>query len=255
MAFSFKVIHKDSGCGARLGRLNAGSTEVSTPAFMPVGTRGVVKTVSPEEVWGLGYRLILANAYHLFLRPGHELIERHGGLHKFMDWPGSLLTDSGGFQVFSLARLRKITDQGVLFQSHIDGSSHLFTPELSIQVQEALGSDIIMCLDDVRGYPVAKEEALEAVVRTGRWAERCLNSKKKVDPGLFGIVQGSVYSDLRKLSTDSLTSLDLDGYAVGGLSVGEPHDSMVEMLEVTVPLLRVGSPQIRHGGGKATRYS
>jgi queuine tRNA-ribosyltransferase len=167
-----------------------------------------------------------------------------------MDWPGSILTDSGGFQVFSLARLRKISDEGVLFQSHIDGSSHLFTPELSIQVQEALGSNIIMCLDDVRAYPVAKEEAQEAVVRTSRWAERCLKSKKKVDPGLFGIVQGSVFSDLRKLSTDSLTSLDLDGYAVGGLSVGEPHDIMVEMLEVTVPLLPEEAPRYVMGVGK-----
>lgn len=233
-----------------MGRLTAGGTEVLTPAFMPVGTRGVVKAVSPEEVWGLGYRMILANAYHLYLRPGHELVERHGGLHRFMDWPGSILTDSGGFQVFSLARLRKINDEGVVFQSHIDGSSHLFTPELSVQVQEGLGSDIIMCLDDVRGYPVTKEEALEAVIRTGNWAERCLRSKKTVDPALFGIVQGSVFSDLRKLSTESLTSLDLDGYAVGGLSVGEPHDIMVEMLEVTVPLLPEGAPRYVMGVGK-----
>jgi len=250
MGFSFRVIHRDSGSRARLGGLTAGGPEVLTPAFMPVGTRGVVKAVSPEEVWGLGYRLVLANAYHLYLRPGHELVERHGGLHRFMDWPGAILTDSGGFQVFSLARLRKISDEGVLFQSHIDGSSHLFTPELSMEVQEALGSNIIMCLDDVRGYPVTKEEAQEAVVRTSRWAERCLKSKKKVDPGLFGIVQGSVFSDLRKLSTDSLTSLDLDGYAVGGLSVGEPHDIMVEMLEVTVPLLPEEAPRYVMGVGK-----
>ncbi|MGB6067135.1 MAG: tRNA guanosine(34) transglycosylase Tgt [Desulfomonilaceae bacterium] len=250
MGFSFKVIHKDSSSSARLGISIAGGTEVATPAFMPVGTRGAVKTVSPEEVWDLGYRMILANAYHLYLRPGHELVERHGGLHRFMDWPGSILTDSGGFQVFSLARLRKISDEGVLFQSHIDGTSHLFTPELSVRVQEALGSNIIMCLDDVRGYPVAKDEAMEAVVRTADWAKRCLKSKKKVDPGLFGIVQGSVYSDLRKLSTDSLISLDLDGYAVGGLSVGEPHEVMVEMFGVTLPLLPEAAPRYVMGVGK-----
>src|SRR5271157_890492 len=234
MGFSFRVIHRDSGSRARLGGLTAGGPEVLTPAFMPVGTRGVVKAVSPEEVWGLGYRLVLANAYHLYLRPGHELVERHGGLHRFMDWPGAILTDSGGFQVFSLARLRKVTDEGVLFQSHIDGSSHMFTPELSVNVQESLRADIIMCLDDVKGYPVEKREAEEAVHRTTRWAERCRQAKKRVDPALFGIVQGSVYPDLRRLSALGLSSLGLDGYAVGGLSVGEPRETMVEMIEATV---------------------
>lgn len=250
MSFSFKVVHKDSSSAARLGALTIRGNQIPTPAFMPVGTRGVVKTVSPEEVWNLGYRMILGNAYHLYLRPGHELIRRHGGLHEFINWPGSILTDSGGFQVFSLARLRKVTDEGVLFQSHIDGSYHQFTPELCMQVQEALGSDIIMCLDDVRGYPVSREEALEATLRTTRWAAQCLEAKKKVDPALFGIVQGSMYSDLRELSAGALTRLNLDGYAVGGLSVGEPRDMMVEMMGVTLPLIDESVPRYIMGVGK-----
>ncbi len=250
MAYSFQVLHNDAHSMARTGRLRLGAVEVVTPAFMPVGTRATVKAVSPEEVWGLGYRLILGNAYHLFLRPGHELIERLGGLHRFMDWPGAILTDSGGFQVFSLAKLRKVSDEGVVFQSHIDGAKHLFTPELSVQVQESLGSDIIMCLDDVIGYPCTREESLKAVVRTTSWADRCLKAKKKVDPALFGIVQGSVFSDLRKLSAEGLSSLALDGYAVGGLSVGEPREAMIEMMEVTTPLLPESAPRYVMGVGK-----
>ncbi len=250
MGFSFEVVDQDLGSMGRVGRLTTSHGVIMTPAFMPVGTRGVVKAVSPEEVWGLGYRMILANAYHLYLRPGHRLVERHGGLHGFMDWGGGILTDSGGFQVFSLARLRKVTEEGVLFQSHLDGSSHLFTPELSMEVQESLGSDIIMCLDDVKGWPVSREGASDAVERTTRWAERCLAAKKKVDPGLFGIVQGSMFSDLRQLSAEGLTSLDLDGYAIGGLSVGEPRELMIEMIEVTTPLLPQSAPRYLMGVGK-----
>jgi queuine tRNA-ribosyltransferase len=250
MSFSFKVVHEDAHTLARAGVLSAGGVQIETPAFMPVGTRGTVKAVSPQEVWDIGYRMILSNAYHLYLRPGHELVERHGGLHKFMNWQGSILTDSGGFQVFSLARLRKVTDEGVLFQSHIDGSSHMFTPELSVQVQESLGANIIMCLDDVKGYPVSREEALDAVLRTTRWAQRCLDGKKRVDPALFGIVQGSMFSDLRKQSAESLTSLGLDGYAIGGLSVGEPRDVMIEMIEATASLLPKTVPRYVMGVGK-----
>jgi len=250
MGLAFNITFRGNGGMARAGLLATSRGEIETPAFMPVGTRGAVKTVSPEEVWSLGYRMVLANAYHLYLRPGHELIERHGGLHRFMDWPGSILTDSGGFQVFSLARLRKVTDDGVLFQSHIDGTTHLFTPELAVEVQEGLGSDIMMALDDVKGYPVDREEARQAAERTTRWAQRCLESKKKVDPALFGIVQGSTFSDLRIWSARSLTALDLDGYAVGGLSVGEPREIMVEMLEVTLPLLPEASPRYIMGVGK-----
>jgi queuine tRNA-ribosyltransferase len=250
LGFSFEVISKDDESMARAGKLTFPRGEVLTPAFMPVGTRGAVKTVSPEEIWDLGYRLILANAYHLYLRPGHSLVENLGGLPGFMNWPGSILTDSGGFQVFSLARLCSVADEGVLFQSHIDGSKHMFTPELSIEVQEGLGSDIIMCLDDVKGYPVSREEAHEALVRTTHWARRCLDAKKKVDPALFGIVQGSLFSDLRRSSAESLTSLGLDGYAVGGLSVGEPRDVMLEMIDVTVPLLPEFRPRYVMGVGK-----
>jgi queuine tRNA-ribosyltransferase len=250
MAFSFQVIHNDAHSMARTGRLRLRCEEIATPAFMPVGTRATVKAVSPQEVWDLGYRLILGNAYHLYLRPGHQLIERLGGLHRFMDWPGAILTDSGGFQVFSLAQLRKVSDDGVLFQSHIDGSKHLFTPELSMEVQESLGSDIIMCLDDVVEYPCTREQSLVAVVRTADWAGRCLKAKKKVDPALFGIVQGSVFSDLRKLSAEGLGSLDLDGYAVGGLSVGEPREAMLDMIEVTTPLLPQSAPRYVMGVGK-----
>ena len=250
MAFSFEVTSRDASSQARIGRLITSRGEVTTPAFMPVGTRGVVKAVSPDELWNMGYRLVLANAYHLYLRPGHRLVEQMGGLHRFMDWPGALLTDSGGFQVFSLGRLRKVSEEGVLFQSHVDGSMHMFTPELSVEVQEALGADVIMCLDDVKEYPVEREEAHEAVLRTTRWAARCLDSKKKVDPALFGIVQGSTFSDLRRLSAEGLTCLDLDGYAIGGLSVGEPRELMIEMIEVTVPHLPERSPRYLMGVGK-----
>jgi queuine tRNA-ribosyltransferase len=233
-----------------VGKLTTSRGEILTPAFMPVGTRGVVKTLSPKEVWDLGYRLILANAYHLYLRPGHRVVESFGGIHCFMKWPGSILIDSGGFQIYSMARISKVTEQGVIFQSHIDGSAHMFTPELSVEVQEALAADIIMCLDDVRGYPCEKEQAYDAAERTTRWAARCLESKKKVDPALFGIVQGSMFSDLREMSARSLTSLGLDGYAVGGLSVGEPREIMLEMLEATLPLLPDGSPRYLMGVGK-----
>ncbi|MCX5873520.1 MAG: tRNA guanosine(34) transglycosylase Tgt [Deltaproteobacteria bacterium] len=250
MAFSFTVTHNDTESRARTGLLKLPHAEVETPAFMPVGTLGVVKAVAPETIWEIGYRLILSNAYHLYLRPGHELIEDHGGLGRFMNWPGAILTDSGGFQVFSLAKLRKLNDKGVIFQSHIDGSTHLFTPELSLAVQEALGVDIIMCLDDVRAYPASKTDATDAVKRTFAWAARTVDSKKKVDPALFGIVQGSMYPDLRRLSAEGLTSLEFDGYAIGGLSVGEPHELMVEIIDATTPYLPEHKPRYLMGVGK-----
>jgi queuine tRNA-ribosyltransferase len=250
MSWAFDLLHRDESCRARLGIIKTSRVEIPTPAFMPVGTRATVKTLSPEEVWDLGFRMVLANAYHLYLRPGHDGVGRQGGLHRFMNWPGAILTDSGGFQVFSLAKLRKITEDGVLFQSHLDGSSHLFTPELCMEVQEALGSDVIMCLDEVTGYPVSREEALAALQRTERWARRCLEAKKRVDPALFGIVQGSVFPDLRRLSAEGLKSLELDGYAVGGLSVGEPREAMIEMVELTVPLLPESRPRYLMGVGK-----
>ncbi len=250
MIFSFSIVKQSSECTARLGALSLRGIDIPTPAFMPVGTKGAVKTLSPHELWDMGYRLILSNAYHLYLRPGHRLIDSFSGLHKFMNWPGAILTDSGGFQVFSLAKLRKVTEEGVLFQSHIDGSSHMFTPELCMEVQESIGSDIIMCLDDVIGYPNTPEQAMAALERTSRWARRCVKAKKKVDPALFGIVQGSMFPDLRKLSVESLTSLPLDGFAIGGLSVGEPHELMVEMIDFTAPLLPERSPRYLMGVGK-----
>ncbi len=250
MAFQFNLTRTDSLTGARMGTLITSHGTTFTPAFMPVGTRAAVKTLSAMEISDIGYNLILSNAYHLYLRPGHEFMSDFGGLHKFMNWSGSILTDSGGFQVFSLAKLRKISDQGTLFQSHIDGSEHLFTPELSIQVQEALGSDIIMCFDDVRGYPVSESEAFDACERTTLWARRCLLAKKKVDPALFGIVQGSMYENLRRASAESLTAMDFDGYAVGGLSVGEPQELMSEMISVTTPLLPEHKPRYLMGVGK-----
>jgi queuine tRNA-ribosyltransferase len=250
MAFSFSITHNDTGSKARTGVLKLSHGEVETPAFMPVGTLGAIKAISPETAWDIGYRLILANAYHLYLRPGHELIAKFGGLRGFMNWTGGILTDSGGYQVFSLAKLRKIDDKGVLFQSHIDGSTHLFTPELSLSVQEALGSDIIMCLDDVRGYPAKESEARYAVNRTTEWASRTISAKKKVDPALFAIVQGSMFPDLRRESAEGLHSLGFDGYAIGGLSVGEPHELMVEMIDATTPHLPSSRPRYLMGVGK-----
>ncbi len=250
MTLDFSVTHQNPGSRARTGLLKFSHVEVQTPAFMPVGTLGAVKAVAPETVWDMGYRLILSNAYHLYLRPGHGLIENCGGLGKFMNWNGAILTDSGGFQAFSLAKLRKINDEGVIFQSHIDGSTHLFTPELSLEVQEALGVDIIMCLDDVRGYPVSESDAMVALERTRSWAARTMAAKKKVDPALFSIVQGSMFPSLRKLSAEGLTSLGFDGYAIGGLSVGEPHELMVEIIEATTPYLPDNKPRYLMGVGK-----
>jgi queuine tRNA-ribosyltransferase len=250
MAFSFEVKYRDADSPARCGKLKTSRGEIDTPAFMPVGTKGAVKAVSPGELQDMGYGLILANAYHLYLRPGHDAIGKFGGLHAFMDWQGAILTDSGGFQVFSLARLRSLMDEGVLFQSHIDGSSHMFTPELAVEVQEALGAEIIMCLDDVRGYPVNREDALQAVERTTHWADRCLKAKKRIDPALFGIVQGSVFWDLRQLSAQGLTSLGFAGYALGGLSVGEPRDVMLAAIEAAAPFLPEFRPRYLMGVGK-----
>jgi queuine tRNA-ribosyltransferase len=244
------VDKRDPKSKARLGTLKTARSIIPTPVFMPVGTRGTIRALSPEEAQEMDYRIILSNAYHLYLRPGSDLIEKLGGLHDFMDWPESILTDSGGFQIFSLAGLTRINDEGVLFQSHLDGSRHMFTPELSMEVQQALGSDIIMCLDDVRGHPVSWEEAKVAVERTHRWALRCKSAKKRVDPGLFGIVQGSMFLDLRRVSSNDLTSLDLDGYAIGGLSVGEPHEMMLEVIEATAPLLPWEKPRYLMGVGK-----
>jgi queuine tRNA-ribosyltransferase len=222
---------------------------VETPVFMPVGTQATVKTMTPEEVRAAGGRIILSNTYHLYLRPGYELIRAAGGLHRFMHWDGPILTDSGGFQVFSLGPLRRVSEEGVTFRSHIDGSEHFFSPEKAMEVQMALGSDIAMAFDECAPYPCSREYAQEALARTTRWAGRCLESHRREDQAVFGIVQGSVYPDLRRNSAEELVSLGFPGYAIGGLSVGEPKDLMYEMLDHTVPFLPVDKPVYLMGVG------
>ncbi len=216
---------------------------------MPVGTQATVKSLSPEELREAGAQIILANAYHLLLRPGPEIIARLGGLHRFMGWDGPILTDSGGFQVFSLGRLRRVTDEGVWFRSHIDGSEHFVGPERAIEIQEALGADIIMAFDECTPQPNTHEADAAALRRTHRWAERCLAAHRRADQALFLIVQGGIWPDLRRESARFLASLDAPGYALGGLSVGEPKEIMLEILEVTVPLLPADRPRYLMGVG------
>ncbi|NLY85164.1 MAG: tRNA guanosine(34) transglycosylase Tgt [Tissierellia bacterium] len=250
MAIKFELIKEAKDCKARLGKLYTPHGVVETPIFMPVGTRATVKAMTPEEVRDLGAQIILSNTYHLYLRPGHELIKEAGGLHKFMNWHGPILTDSGGFQVFSLGNLRKIKEEGVEFRSHIDGSKHFITPEKSIEIQNALGSDIIMCFDECTPYPCSYEYAKESMERTTRWAKRCKEYHKNWDrQGLFGIVQGSVFRDLREQSARDLVDLDFPGYAIGGLSVGEPMELMCEVLDYTTPLLPKNKPRYLMGVG------
>jgi queuine tRNA-ribosyltransferase len=215
---------------------------------MPVGTNATVKAMSPDEMKDLGAEILLSNTYHLYLRPGHKTISEVGGLHKFMKWDGPILTDSGGFQVFSLTNLRKIKDDGVEFRSHLDGSLHLLTPELVMEIQKALGSDIAMVFDECTPYPATKEYALNSLILTTKWARRC---KEAINRGqaLFGIVQGGVYEDLRKQSAEEIIKIDFDGYAIGGLSVGEPKELMYEMINWTAPLLPNDKPRYLMGIG------
>ncbi|AEG14281.1 Queuine tRNA-ribosyltransferase [Desulfofundulus kuznetsovii DSM 6115] len=246
---SFSIIKEDARTGARAGVLHTLRGDVETPVFMPVGTQATVKTMTPHEVWDLGGRLILSNTYHLYLRPGAGLIREAGGLHRFMGWTGPILTDSGGFQVFSLASLRRIEEEGVWFRSHIDGSEHFFSPEKAVAVQEALGSDIAMVFDQCAPYPCTYEEAREAMERTSRWALRCKEARRREDQALFGIVQGGVHRDLREKSIKDLVELDFPGYGIGGLSVGEPKDIMYQVLDYTVPLLPREKPRYLMGVG------
>src|SRR5881628_1089569 len=231
----FLVRQTDLGGLARLGRLSTAHGEIDTPAFMPVGSLGPVKGVDGEDLQALGFRLILNNAYHLSLRPGHEAVAELGGLHAFLSWPGAILTDSGGFQVFSLAKLRKVTDDGVTFQSHLDGSLHHITPERAMEIQEALGADIIMALDECVALPSPRERIQEAMLRTNHWARRCQFSRRRTDQALFGIVQGGQEADLRVQGARDLVTVGFDGYAIGGLSVGEEKSVMHAMLEAVVP--------------------
>ncbi|MBE3583238.1 MAG: tRNA guanosine(34) transglycosylase Tgt [Limnochordaceae bacterium] len=234
--------------GARRGVLETPHGSIQTPAFMPVGTQATVKAMTPEELQEIGYGLILANTYHLYLRPGAELVAAAGGLHRFMHWSGAILTDSGGFQVFSLSPLRDVSEEGVRFRSHIDGSTHFLSPEKVIEVEEALGADIIMPLDECLPYPVSREEAAISLARTTRWAQRCWHALQ-TDQALFGIVQGATYPELRAESARQLVALDLPGYAVGGLSVGEPKEIMYDILGQTTACLPPEKPRYLMGVG------
>lgn len=249
MAISFVVEKEVPGSLARAGRLITPHGEVKTPAFMPVGTQGTVKGLRPEEVRAAGAQMILANAYHLYLRPGSHRVKVLGGLHRFMHWEHPILTDSGGFQLFSLAATMSIGDEGVAFRSHVDGSAHFWRPEDSITVQEELGADIIMAFDQPVGLPASRERVEEALRRTLLWARRSLAAKTRADQALFGIVQGGLEEDLRRQAARELRSLPFDGYAVGGLSVGEPEDDMYRALEWTVPELPAHKPRYLMGVG------
>ncbi len=245
----FRIEAVSRGCGARAGIISTARGDILTPVFMPVGTKATVKAMAPFELQQIGAQIILANTYHLYLRPGREVVREAGGLHRFMAWPGHILTDSGGFQVFSLSTLREISEEGVRFRSHIDGSEHNMTPELSIRIQEDLGSDIAMCFDECVRYPCTREESEAALGRTLRWAERCRASHSRDGQALFGIVQGSVFEDQRIRCARELKGMDFPGYAIGGLSVGEPHEEMYRTLDTVCPELPSVKPRYLMGVG------
>lgn len=249
-AIAYKLLHKEKDTRARSGVLSTPHGEIKTPVFMPVGTAGTVKAMKPEDVENLGAEIILANTYHLYLRPGSDIVRDAGGLHKFMNWNKPILTDSGGFQVFSLGDMRKISDEGVEFASHIDGSRHMLSPEKSIEVQTDLGADIIMAFDECAPYSADKEYVRSAVERTTRWLARCKEAWKTPDTqALFGIMQGGMHRDLREQSAGEIVAMDLPGYAIGGLSVGEPKELMCEVLDYCVDLLPEDKPRYLMGVG------
>lgn len=249
-AITYELIKTCKQSGARLGKITTPHGEIETPIFMPVGTLATVKTMSPEELKDMGSQIILSNTYHLWLRPGHDIIEEAGGLHKFMNWDKPILTDSGGFQVFSLSSLRKIEEEGVHFRHHLSGEKLFLSPEGAMEIQNSLGSDIMMAFDECPPYPAEYDYMKKSVERTSRWAERCLKAHKRPsDQGLFGIVQGGEYEELRKQSAEDLISLDFPGYAIGGLSVGEPKDVMNRTLEFTTPHLPTNKPRYLMGVG------
>jgi len=245
----FSLIAQDARTGARSGKIETPHGAVHTPAFMPVGTQATVKALTPEDLTSSGAEIVLCNAYHLYLRPGHQLIKSLGGLHRFMCWEHPLLTDSGGFQVYSIAANQKVTEEGISFQSHLDGSRHLLTPELCMDVQEALGVDIMMCLDECIPYPASHEYVSRSLDLTTRWARRCRERSRGRGQGVFGIVQGGMFKDLREKGVSDLACLDFDGYALGGLSVGESTPLMREMVEHTAPLLPPDKPRYLMGVG------
>lgn len=244
--FSFELLHKQES--ARAGVFTTPHGDIFTPVFAPVGTQATVKAVTPEQLQQTGASLVLANTYHLYLRPGADLIAEHGGLHNFMQWSGPMLTDSGGFQVFSLSAIRKVDDEGVTFKSHIDGSMHRLTPELSVAVQEKLGADIIMAFDEC-AVPDDLEYNRRSMARTHAWLERCVTARTRADQALFGIVQGGIFPELRRESAQFVSSLDLPGVAIGGLSVGETKEQMHNILEVVDPLLPQDKPRYLMGVG------
>lgn len=249
MSRLFKLAKTSPGTRARAGTLTTPHGSVLTPVFLPVGSQGTVKTLTPDDLKSLGVGMVLANTYHLYLRPGVETISKLGGLHKFMGWDGPILTDSGGFQVFSLGHLRRVSDEGALFRSHIDGSEHFLTPELAIEAQEQLGADIIMVLDECPPYGEDFESIRKATERSHLWAKRCQRIQKRTKQALFGIVHGGTFVELRRQSADFITSLDFPGYAIGGLSLGEPKELMHDMLDETVALLPEDRPRYLMGVG------
>ena len=251
LAITYELLHIDKNSGARRGVIHTPHGDIQTPIFMPVGTQATVKAMTPEELKEMVHaQIILSNTYHLFLRPGHELVKEAGGLHKFMHWDRPILTDSGGFQVFSLGPLRKITEDGVEFRSHLDGSKKYISPEISMEIQEALGSDIMMAFDECCPYPSTYEYTKNSMERTTRWAKRCKDYHTTTDKqGLFGIIQGGFFKDLREKSAKDLIELDFPGYAIGGISVGEPKEEFLDILRFTTPLMPENKPRYLMGVG------
>ena len=244
-AITYELLHQDRKTGARRGIVHTPHGDIQTPVFMPVGTQATVKSMTPEELKDLGAQIILSNTYHLYLRPGEKLVKEAGGLHKFMNWDKPILTDCGGFQVFSLSDLRTISEDGVEFKSHLDGSKHFFSPEKVMQIEEDLGADIIMSFDECCPYPSTYEYTKNSMERTTRWAIRCKEEHKDFEEkqGLFGIIQGGFYKDLRKQSAEDLIKLDFPGYAIGGISVGEPKEEFLDILRYTTPLMPENKPR------------
>ena len=249
-AVTYELLHIDKSTGARRGIVHTPHGDIQTPVFMPVGTQATVKSMTPEELKEIGAQIILSNTYHLYLRPGHEIVKQAGGLHKFMNWNRPILTDCGGFQVFSLSDLRTISEDGVEFRSHLDGSKHFFSPEKVMEIEEALGADIIMSFDECVKYPETYEYTKNSMERTTRWAKRCKVAHKNTDKqALFGIIQGGFYEDLREKSAKDLIELDFPGYAIGGISVGEPKEEFLKMLYYTTPLMPENKPRYLMGVG------
>ncbi len=250
MAIRYELIKTCKQTNARLGMIHTPHGSFETPMFMPVGTQATVKTLAPEELKQMGAGIILSNTYHLWLRPGPEIVKEAGGLHQFMNWDQAILTDSGGFQVFSLSKLRKIEEEGVHFRNHLNGDKLFLSPEKAMEIQNYLGADIMMAFDECPPYPATYEYVKNSVERTTRWAERCLNAHQNTSKqGLFGIVQGGEFEDLRKLSAEALVAMDFPGYSIGGLSVGEPKEIMNRMLEFTTPFLPTNKPRYLMGVG------